>query len=62
MGKYIEILIRIPKETYENLDKKEISKMWNTDDNIVKIEVKCQILALGVDGFISGRLEEEEKQ
>jgi len=57
--KYIEVAVRISHEDWKNMSDKEFhKKMWEPDQK-VKLCVECEILAFGVDGFISKILEEE---
>lgn len=54
--KYIEVAIRMKKSDWDNLSDDIHKKMWDREDGIIHLETDCEVLAFGVDGFISGKL------
>jgi len=57
VSKYIEMAIKITEEDYRKIDNKEINKMWSKDDKTMHLDIKCEVFAVGVEGFISDKLD-----
>lgn len=56
--KYMEIAVKIKESDWEKIPKEQLAKMWDEEDNLVHINVDCKVIAFGVDGFISDKLEQ----
>jgi len=58
--KYVEVAIRISQSEWKNLDIKDFNeKMWVPAAK-VELCVKCEVLAFGINGFISKLLDKED--
>jgi hypothetical protein len=54
---YIEVAIRVKKRDWDALPSDIQKKICNSEDPIIPIDMDCEVLAFGVDGFISSKID-----